>query len=174
LKLGWNKKVKLTVREYATIFKISTTAVYKKIENSLLNTVKEGNKTFIILDDLEDIKKIDEANNPLKPLDSNLKVMKKSFKLISKSLKEELELSRKVNIRLEKQLKKKDRIIQKLLTRNEELLNQVLNESQQTKEVYRELTSYLLPLKSKPQSFQEEEITEVKVKKKKSNKKKKK
>ena len=179
MKLGWKKKVKLTVKEYADIFKISTTSVYKKIDNSLLNTVKEGNKTYIVLEDIKDIEKLEEAKNPLKPFEPSLKefqtsfkLMKKSFKLVSNRLEEELELSRRANNKLEKRLNKKDKIIQTLLTRNEELLNQVLSESQQTKEVYRELTSYLLP--PKPQQVQEEEITEVKVKKKKSKKDKKK
>ena len=51
--------MKLTVKEYATQLDVSIQSVYKKIKRGSLTTVKENNRTYVVVDSIE-VKKVDE------------------------------------------------------------------------------------------------------------------
>ncbi|MCP4971710.1 MAG: helix-turn-helix domain-containing protein [Arcobacter sp.] len=89
---------KLTVKEYAELLEISTVAVYKKISNQTINSIKENNKTLVIVEDKEltNFSKItnkQKNNLQINSLESYLKVENKQLKKQVKKLQKELKKS---------------------------------------------------------------------------------
>ena len=144
--------MELTVKQYADKMKISTMAVYKKIKNNQLKSSEASGRTMIILDGVNNKRfqtPTGEFETSLKQEIFSLKQIIKSYKKVSKAIKTELKKSHKVITKQERKLDKRDKLIESLLTKNETLLQQVLNESNETKEVYKQFTTYLLPPKPK-------------------------
>ncbi len=56
--------MKLTVKEYATKYNISIQSVYKRIKRGTLNTVKENNIIYVVLD-------VSEVEEVVTPVQSN-------------------------------------------------------------------------------------------------------
>ena len=56
--------MKLTVKEYATKYNISIQSVYKRIKRGTLNTVKENNIIYVVLD-------VSEVEEVVAPVQSN-------------------------------------------------------------------------------------------------------
>ena len=98
--------IKLTVQQYANQVGISATAVYKQIKNQVVNSVKENNKIFVVVDDIER----EHSSNKVKNNDC--------MKLVTKLLKQ-LKTKDKEIKRLTKELSKvtktKENLYEKVL-----------------------------------------------------------
>ena len=81
---------KLTVQQYANQLGISATAVYKQIKNQVINTVKENNKTFVLVEDkvIEPSSKEVRNNDCMKLVTKLLKQLKTKDKEIKRLTKE--------------------------------------------------------------------------------------
>jgi len=86
--------MKLTVKEYATQLDVSIQSVYKKIKRGTLNTVKENNTIYVIVDNIED-KRVDrkvqsnqyiELMDILRRRDKEVKRLHKEVKRLTKKL----------------------------------------------------------------------------------------
>ena len=84
--------MKLTVKEYATQLDVSIQSIYKKIKRGTLNTVKENNITYVIVDNLE-VKKVTEPIQSddcmellaiIKRRDKEVKQLRKEIKRLTK------------------------------------------------------------------------------------------
>jgi hypothetical protein len=82
--------IKLTVQQYANQVGISATAVYKQIKNQVVNSVKENNKTFVLVEDkvIEPSSKEVKNNDCMKLVTKLLKQMKTKDKEIKRLTKE--------------------------------------------------------------------------------------
>ncbi len=56
--------MKLTVSEYAKRLNVSVQTVYKKIKRGVINTVKENNTIYVVLDDEEGVTEVKQSSNP--------------------------------------------------------------------------------------------------------------
>ena len=145
--------MELTVKQYANKMKISTMEVYKKIENNQVKSSKVTGRIMITPEPDATSEQFEtsvvEVEASLKQEIFSLKQIIKSYKKISKLIKTELKKNNKIITKQEQKLDQSDKLIEKLLTKNETLLKQVLNESKETKEVYKQFTTYLLSPKPK-------------------------
>ncbi len=84
--------MKLTVKEYATSLNISVQAVYKKIKLGSIETVKENNTTYVIVDSSEfkevvkpiENQSCNELLNLIEHFKSELKASRKEIKRLTK------------------------------------------------------------------------------------------
>jgi len=138
--------MKLTVKEYASKFKISVQAVYQQLNKGTLNSLEENGKKYVLVD-----------SSSIKPFKQE--VEQEVVQVLNKQIE-----------KLNKRLRKKDREIERL---NKELLNSVKSEKDTLLKYISELNQ--LRIEHKPEEIIEEEFTEVKTgKKKKKDKKSKK
>ena len=127
---------KLTVKEYAELLGISTVAVYKKISNQVINSIKEDNKTFVIVEDKEltNFSKVSsKPKNKLEvnSLESYLKVENKQLKKQVKRLQKEIKYTHE---KLEKLQDKKENLLLDYVSEMKKLyLPPVLNDSKKKK-----------------------------------------
>ena len=148
--------MKLTVKEYASKFKISVQAVYQKLNKGTLKSVVENGTKYVIVDS----KSIKAVNQPL------VKVVEQvSLKYLLKQLK----ISHKKIEGLENKIDKKDKEIKKL---NKKLLQSTSAEKNTLLSFISELKQ--LQLKAPIPTQDNDEIIDVKQTKKKKDKKKKK
>ena len=140
---------KLTLKEYAKKKGISLVTVNKHINKGLINSIKEGNRRYIILDEDIDNSSVNKVNKVYKPYENNF-----------------INHLQRENKRLIKENKK----LKKLLIKKEKQLVKTTNNEKQT------LLNYIgelkqLQLSNKPKKDEEIIINETKKKKKKSKKK---
>lgn len=156
--------MKLTVKEYASKFKISAQAVYQKINKGVVKCKEENGKKYIIVDEAE-IKQLEQVSTNPFQLEHN--PFTNDFgSFVSKELKHLLKQNkakdRKIE-QLEKKLFKKIKEIKKL---NKQLVQSVENEKHT-------LLSFINEQKKLLEHKAEEPIdVEVKKSKKKGKKKK--
>lgn len=131
-------KNKLTLQEYANLENISLVTVNKRVKKGLINSIKEGNRRYIIIDDVDsEVTNIQEENKPslltsLETLyEARIQDLEKFNKQFTKQIKQ-----------LNKQLEIKDNRIKELESKIEKLDNE-------TKGIYMqyisEMKSLLLP-----------------------------
>jgi len=140
--------VKLTVQEYANKYNTNVQKVYRQIKKGVLKSVKENNKTYIIIDSLEELKEENTFKQNDKQNENN--------EFIKYLLKE--------NKKLKKLLNKKDKEI-KALTKK------ILEINETKEKLYEKVIGYTLEYKPSVKTNNDEiEINDVEVKKKKNKK----
>jgi predicted site-specific integrase-resolvase len=111
---------KLSLQEYANLHNISLVTVNKRINKGLINSVKEGNRRYILKEEaIEDTDKVNEVNKPIyeDELNTFINHLQKEVKYLKKEVK-----------RLNKQLEKKDEQLQSATKTKEEALINYGNE----------------------------------------------
>ncbi len=149
--------MKLTVKEYASKFKISVQAVYQKLKSGTLKSVIENGTKYVIVDK----KAIKAVEQPLvKAVEQvSLKYLLKQLKIRDKKIES-----------LENRINKKDKEIKKL---NKQLFQSTSDEKDTLLNFISELKQ--LQLQAPIQDYKiDEEVIEVKEKDKKKKSKKKK
>jgi len=137
--------MKLTVKEYATAYNVSIQSVYKRIQRSTIQTVKENNTIYVVVDN----KEVEQSTQPVQ----------------SNDYAELLDIIR----RRDKEVKSLNKEIKRLTKRLEKAQS---GENQTLKEVFHELRE--LKLISAPVPDHDNDVIEVQEEKPKENKSKKK
>ena len=152
-------RMKLTVKEYASSFKITVQAVYQKLNKGTLKSIEENGKKYII---------VEQADKQLEQVSTNqIKVDNSSyigtfFKKEIKKLNKQLNAKDKKVEQLEKKLNKKEKEIKKL----NKLLVQSNHNEKET------LLKFISEMKHQIE-YKKDDIVDINIKKKKSKKKKK-
>ena len=107
---------KVTIKEYANKENISIQAVYKRVDKGVVKKFKEGNRTFIMVDD--DFINQDKESQTTE----NIDIYKKEIEYLKKTV-DRLE---KENEDLKYQLKDKEYKINQLLEKQENLNDRVI------------------------------------------------
>lgn len=154
---------KITIKEYMSRENVSRTTVENRIKKGELETVKEGNRRYIKLQNPqvsqgkaknEDIKQ----HTYIKQLLSTIKEQKKELKKLKKELKKEIKYSRNE--------------ISKLTQKNEELTRMLYKEKDETIKVLKQFIGEMKLLMSPEKKEDIIDVTDNKKKKKKNKHKK--
>ena len=150
--------MKLTVKEYASSFKITAQAVYQKLNKGTLKSIEENGKKYVIVEQA-DIKQLEQVSTKTIKV-GNTPYIDSFFKKEIKKLNKQLNAKDKKIEQLEKKLNKKEKEIKKL---NKQLVQSNHNEKDT-------LLKFISEMKHQIE-YKKDDIVEVNVAPKKKKKK---
>lgn len=133
---------KLTLQEYANLENISLVTVSKRVKKGLVNSIKEKNRRYIIVDD--------EQSEVTKNMDNNKPTLSISLETLYEARIQDLE---RVNKQYLKQIKQINKQLEIKDIRIKELESELKELNNETKDIYKqfigEMKTILIPNKVK-------------------------
>lgn len=133
---------KLTLQEYANLENISLVTVSKRVKKGLVNSIKEKNRRYIIVDD--------EQSEVTKNMDNNKPTLSTSLETLYEARIQDLE---RVNKQYLKQIKQINKQLEIKDIRIKELESELKELNNETKDIYKqfigEMKTILIPNKVK-------------------------